>query len=139
MRIGELKNIKIDDVVKSGDVFDIFIKRSKRRGATSQVAFKVSSHPKCVEILEKYVKIVRPFIGEKEAGADHEKSPRRLFHKLITAGSKVCAIYGKNMVPEFPKLMAKLLNKPNDGIAYSGHAYRRTGASFSQGQNTYVL
>ena len=59
-------------LIKSGDAFDIFIKRSKRRGATSQVAFKVSHSKnwKKIHALKNLKAMVSKKVGAKRKVAD---------------------------------------------------------------------
>jgi len=128
LRIGELKNIKVDHITKSGDNYDIMIKRLKQRGRKSAVTFKVC-HPVCVQKLDAYVPLCRTFVADKPVGSDPNTCARRLFHKLDSTGTRAITIVGKNMLPKWPKEIAALLGKPNDGAGYSGHAFRRSGAS----------
>jgi integrase len=110
LRISELTNLRFEDVKKHSSYYSFYISISKTDQAKKGFKFFV---------VDEFVVYIDNYI---QTFSDQQRHGR--FFKKLGTNSPI----GKNTIGKFPSIVANLLNL-DDPSKYTGHAYRRTGAT----------
>jgi hypothetical protein len=114
---------------KVDDMYLIKIWRRKQKQGIREQQFMIVE-PVHVALLDRYLCL---YDAHPELGPDS-----RLWHKIGTTGLMTKQVIGKNVIGKTPNLIATALNLecPKE---YTGHCFRRTGATFISNAGLSVM
>jgi len=125
----ELVDFKFDDLKVQGEIRVAKVMRVKGSGPKQESSFMIEG--------DLYINILDDYFGRFDSD-QIQKCEGRLLRKLTAKGNGTVRVIGKVTIAEIPKKIAEFLKLP-DAEKYTGHAFRRTGATLLANSGATLL